>query len=588
MRRRIIPGGAALVALLVVSFLVSPAHAARPQSYQLNPAHSGFLDDTSFVPPLQIKWSRTLGLQLSYPVIADGRVFITALPSESEYGTTLYALDAGDGSILWSHPVGESWWWSAVAFDAGRLFLHDSGGRVRAFDPATGEVLWDGGGPGRAHPPVADNGALYMGADGFNDRVVALSQSDGSVLWSTPVTGSSHSGPALDEEHLYFTWSASNFYSLRRDTGAIRWTTNNGSSGGGGYTPSLRDGRLYTRDLSNGERVFDAATGTVVGTFVSSRIPAFTRDHVLYTTGWGLGAHDPDSGVEEWHFSREELSIAPVTIGNYVYAGAHGGALFALDAQTGAVVWSKDLGRIDYPDESNVSEPIDGFGAGEGLLLVPAGGKLVALDAMGEPEPPVGEPTPPPETDPDEAPPGDPPADEPTSPPDADPDEPPPPDPDEPPAGETAPPEQDPPVATGPFPGFGFQPPSGQDAGAVFADTIPPSVQLRAAPRIRTRVLRRGGVAMRARCSEAGAAEARLGIDRRSARAIGLRRRDWARMGTATFQCDTGWQSVRVAVARRLRSKLVGIRRATLRVTVTARDAAGNRGRRTASVLLRR
>jgi hypothetical protein len=53
--------------------------------------------------------------------------------------------------------------------------------------------------------------------------------------------------------------------------------------------------------------------------------------------------------------------------------------IYGLSRAKGHVVWSANTGSpIDGPDEQNVSSPLTGLGAGEGLLVVPASDQLVA------------------------------------------------------------------------------------------------------------------------------------------------------------------------------------------------------------------
>jgi hypothetical protein len=53
--------------------------------------------------------------------------------------------------------------------------------------------------------------------------------------------------------------------------------------------------------------------------------------------------------------------------------------LYGLDLRRGQVVWTTDVGAgIPRPDEQNVSQPMTGLGAGQGLLVVPAGNRLAA------------------------------------------------------------------------------------------------------------------------------------------------------------------------------------------------------------------
>src|SRR5687767_3584914 len=72
----------------------------QARNYQIDETHTGSSNSPGLIPPLRPKWSRNFGQDMSYPLIADGKVFIT-VRNESAYGTELYALNAADGSTLW-------------------------------------------------------------------------------------------------------------------------------------------------------------------------------------------------------------------------------------------------------------------------------------------------------------------------------------------------------------------------------------------------------------------------------------------------------------------------------------------------------
>jgi hypothetical protein len=66
--------------------------------------------------------------------------------------------------------------------------------------------------------------------------------------------------------------------------------------------------------------------------------------------------------------------------------------LYALNAGTGALVWSTNVGAaILPPDEQNISQPLTGLGAGQDLLVVPAGN---TVSAFFNPTPPAAPSTP--------------------------------------------------------------------------------------------------------------------------------------------------------------------------------------------------
>jgi outer membrane protein assembly factor BamB len=81
-----------------------------------------------------------------------------------------------------------------------------------------------------------------------------------------------------------------------------------------------------------------------------------------------------------WTFSGDGgLDSAPIVVGSTVFVGSSSGMLYGLDLRRGQVVWSTNVGSgIPGPDEQNVSQPLTGLGAGQGLLVVPAGNRLAA------------------------------------------------------------------------------------------------------------------------------------------------------------------------------------------------------------------
>ncbi|HEY3555055.1 MAG TPA: IPTL-CTERM sorting domain-containing protein, partial [Casimicrobiaceae bacterium] len=62
------------------------------------------------------------------------------------------------------------------------------------------------------------------------------------------------------------------------------------------------------------------------------------------------------------------------------------GNVYAVDAVNGTVVWSANVGPLlPPPDEQNISQPLTGFGAGDGLLVIPAGNTVTAFAGTSPP-----------------------------------------------------------------------------------------------------------------------------------------------------------------------------------------------------------
>ena len=51
-------------------------------------------------------------------------------------------MDLATGGVRWTRPVGGSYYWSALAYGDGRLYLLNFDGRLTALSPATGGTLW--------------------------------------------------------------------------------------------------------------------------------------------------------------------------------------------------------------------------------------------------------------------------------------------------------------------------------------------------------------------------------------------------------------------------------------------------------------
>ena len=106
--------------------------------------------------------------------------------------------------------------------------------------------------------------------------------------------------------------------------------------------------------------------------------PAFAGKIGLFLNGSTLQAMSGRRTL--WTFSGDGgLVTAPVVAGSTAFVGSSSGMLYGLDLRRGQVVWSTNVGAgIPGPDEQNVSQPRTGLGAGQGLLVVPAGNRLAA------------------------------------------------------------------------------------------------------------------------------------------------------------------------------------------------------------------
>src|SRR4030095_16525558 len=96
-----------------------------------------------------------------------------------------------------------------------------------------------------------------------------------------------------------------------------------------------------------------------------------------------LEARDVNSNIVAWSFAGDGyLQSSMLVVNDYVFVGSDRGKWYAVDVPTGQQFWSITAGTsIPYVDEHNVSQPLTGFAAGEGILVVPTNNKLVAYEA---------------------------------------------------------------------------------------------------------------------------------------------------------------------------------------------------------------
>lgn len=352
-------------------------------AYQIDRAHTGAQPADRLRLPLCRRWRTDLGGTAGFPVVAQGRVYVATRTNQSGYGNLLWALDQHTGAVLWG-PVdlGGTYWWAGLAYDAGRVFAVNASGFMRAVDAATGATLWARQLPGQYacdSAPVAANDTVYTAAAGSGGTLYALWAADGGVRWTRPVTNGNTSSPALSPTGVFVSYACNQAFGFAPDSGAQLWHHSSSCSGGGGKNVALHGGRLYTRD-SMGNLVLDVANGNELSQYSSRYIPAFSGGVAFTTPGTSLRALVLDGGAIAWTFDAgtESITTAPIVVGPHVIA-ASAQRLFAVNASDGTLASSFSVTGVRTPDEQNVSNPLAGFAAADGMLFVPVGNGVEAF-----------------------------------------------------------------------------------------------------------------------------------------------------------------------------------------------------------------
>ena len=388
----------ACAALLVLSSL--PARSAAPEAsaYQITPDHAG-VTVSGGVLALQEQplWTVSFGASSSYPLIVNGTVFVTvaAGAGSATSGTQLYALNAQTGAILWGPlSLASSRNWSNATYDGGTVFVLNSDGTLASFDAATGTAGWSVSLPlhteAFAAAPTASGGQIYVSGSNF---LYALSETDGSILWSLGGLGTGTAAPAVGGGGVFFSYNCPGEIAYATNGNQL-WQYSHNCVGDGGYTPVYAAGVLYARSDVQIPSLYtlDAAS---VGLGIrdplmlaSSHAPAVTASSIFTVQNHTLIATDLASGSKSWSFTGDgTIETAPIVIDNAVIVGGSSGMLYALDVTNGNVTWQVKGFAVPPPDEVNANVPLTGLAAADGVLVVPTGLGLTAYALTGPPAP---------------------------------------------------------------------------------------------------------------------------------------------------------------------------------------------------------
>ena len=356
-------------------------------TFQNNIFHDGSDPASPLVPPLTLKWRRNFSgsevRSISYPLIAQGRVFVTT--STRRNVVTLMALDAQTGATIWSANIlgPNPFSFANASYDSGKVFVVDFYGTMKAFDAATGALLWSLLLPNQSvfnSPPTAANGIVYTGGSGNDATVYAVNEMNGALVWTMDVYGGDHSSPAVAGGKVFISYAGPQADAFNATTGHVLWNYGPCGEGGGGTTPVVHAGQVYVRDSFCTPEIYgvvlNANTGGYIQGFNSDLPPAFFGNVALFYQRGVLVA--VRNGFILWSFAGDgSLSTAPVVVNDTIYIGSSSGVLYGLDAN-GQQVWSTQVGApIPSPDEI---DPVitTGLGAGDDLLIVPTASTIVA------------------------------------------------------------------------------------------------------------------------------------------------------------------------------------------------------------------
>lgn len=333
---------------------------------------------SSITPPLHEKWSVSLAGHVSYPVIADGKVFVTT-ETGAGYGAWLYALDATTGTTAWGPiPLAGTYYYFPLTYGDGRVYVNNFDGTVRAFDAGSGAALWSRPTEYFSGEPVFAAGRVWVHG---SSNVRGINATTGVVEVTSPSLDGSGSGIAVDNTGVAVSTGCRSQYRLDL-AGAIVWQIHDNCSGGGNGPSHLSGGRMYGGD---GNLVMDAASGNILRSYAGT--PAFRGDVGYFAVGNAVYAQNEVTGAPLWTRSVMGSIVAgPVATDGAIFV-ATSTTLYVLDPH-GTIVQTVALRSAFEADGQYSGTPAD-LAVGDDLVLVPTGNRLTAYEGLTAPGAPT-------------------------------------------------------------------------------------------------------------------------------------------------------------------------------------------------------
>jgi outer membrane protein assembly factor BamB len=343
------PAGASAPVTLIAIAPPPPMVAAAPQLPEPPPAilvaggdwslfhgdaaRTGRVDARALDAP-RVLWRVKIGVQgwLNAPVIAGSLVVVPSsgdAHNASDPRDGVHGIDLASGRPRWhAHLAGDA---NGVAVSGDRAIVGSDDGRVTAIDLQTGRAIWSSRVQGKAYAsplPLADQ-VIVGDASG---TVRALGIKDGAPRWQVRLDGAIRGGAAADEGAIYVVSQNGEAAALRFDGSSI-WRV-----------------RLRVVAPSAGLTEVYAAP-IVVG---SSLVIPFARDTTYPTPGvlaldklrGKLAWLAKGNGVSDWGNVRMTPAL---TSGVLIWPEPYSGDVVGLDSVTGMVRFRQPVGPCFFP-----------------------------------------------------------------------------------------------------------------------------------------------------------------------------------------------------------------------------------------------
>ncbi len=368
---------AVILSLVAALLTACSAQSVSEQTNSPSPSASGTAPLEVFGRPTA--WTTDIGAESWSQPAALGELVVVGANDG-----VVRALDSMSGHVVWEVST-EGAVRGAIAVDGDVAYVSSDSGHVCAI-AVDGTVLWTTA----LSAPVADRGPYdnYGSRPAVRDGVVyaatqagmvgALDAHTGTLLWSVDVGAPVETGLALGEARVHVSTMGNRHLALSASDGSTVWEIN--TLRPATTTPLVMGGTVIVGSRSAVLQVLDEATGeqlwsvTMGGSWVQSGAVALGDDRFAIGSSdfKAVRGFDLETGEDLWIATVVGWAWGvPVEADGVVYASEirldyhepWDAALWAIDAQTGEVLWTASSGvplefkPDDYPAYGNGAGP---------------------------------------------------------------------------------------------------------------------------------------------------------------------------------------------------------------------------------------
>lgn len=237
--------------------------------------------------------------------------------------------------------------------------------------------------------PIAYKGMIITGH--ARDGITAFNEKWATVAWRFPVKEGVEPGGTIYRNTLFFGASDGQFYALNADNGQLLWTYPLRAEGLG--RPLVHGDTVYVLGGNSVLHALEASTGKMKWVYTrrdtatlsirGSSKPLIRGDNLYVSFSDGALVNlNKNSGSVIWEsiLNKQrrfrDIDATPITDGSKLYLSGYDDGFYAVDIQTGKLLWRLDEGGYD---EAILDDGILYYSTTNGKLLAikPETGKVI-------------------------------------------------------------------------------------------------------------------------------------------------------------------------------------------------------------------